>query len=731
MIRNGLLAVVLCFPATATARAQDGPPKPIGQFLTVRSPIDDTVTSRIRNVALDLAGKSERDNRPAVLVLEITPGASPFHHVQGLAALLSSVRLARVRTVAWIPETVTGNKVVVALACNEIVLHPDAELGDISLGEALEDSQRQFIQSLVEKRLNPKVNWPLARGMLDRNAEVIKVTIKGEKDPAGSRILNPKNLALIRENNPNATIEVDTIKESGSRGAFSGQQARALDILAVQTAEARAEVATIYGLPRRSMREERNTGTEPIARLIKINDMIEPTLQAFFNRQIQRAIADKANLLIFEIDSPGGLLTVAETMANDIASLEDRNIRTVAWIPREAISGAAIIALGCDEIYMHPEARIGDAAPIEMKPGMPFERAPEKVLSYTREVLRTLAEKKGRPPGIAEAMADKDLEVFQVVNRETGDTEFKTEAELHGAANEFGDKQRVPETRRDNLLTVNGRRAHELSLAEPPVAGIEELKQRLGLPAQVVLRAVQRTWVDNLAIGLSGGEAAFLLFFFGSILIYLELYTMTGLCGIGASLCFALFFWARWGQTAGWLEVVLFLLGLALIALEIFLIPGFGVFGVSGGLLVFASLIMASETMVGSVSMEGLARFERPTITLIGSLITVLVAATVISRYLPSMPLLKHIVLEPPSQEEISFDPRLAGQTESTALLDGDHSLIGQSGTAVSVLRPSGKARFGEDLVDVISDGPFINPDTAIEVVRIEGNRVMVRQLEG
>ncbi|MFP6767121.1 MAG: hypothetical protein VB859_03055 [Planctomycetaceae bacterium] len=581
MIRNGLLAMILCFPVTATTRAQDGPAKPIGQFLTVHSPIDDSVTSRIRNVALDLAGKSERDNRPAILVLEITPGASPFHHVQGLATLLSSVRLAEVRTVAWVPETVTGNKVVVALACDEIVLHPDAELGDISLGEPLEDPQRQFVQSLVEKRRNAKVNWALARGMLDREAEVIKVTIKRPDAPAESRILDLKDLPRIRENNPGATIKVDTIKEAGGRGAFSGQQARALDILVVQTAQARAEVAAIYGLPRRSMREERITGTEPVARLIKITNMIEPTLQAFFNRQIQRAIAEKANLLIFEIDSPGGMLTVAETMANDIASLEERNIRTVAWIPREAISGAAIIALGCDEIYMDAGARIGDAAPIEMKPGMPFERAPEKVLSYTREVLRTLAEKKGRPPGIAEAMADKDLEVFQVVNRETGDTEFKTEAELHGAANQFGDKQPVPETRADNLLTVNGRRAHELSLAEPPVSGIEELKQRLGLSPEVVLRAVERTWVDNLAIGLSGSEAAFLLFFFGSILVYLELYTMTGLCGIGASLCFALFFWARWGQTAGWLEVVLFMLGLALIALEIFLIPGFGVFGLS------------------------------------------------------------------------------------------------------------------------------------------------------
>ncbi|MDC0176047.1 hypothetical protein OAJ60_03830, partial [Planctomycetaceae bacterium] len=399
------------------------------------------------------------------------------------------------------------------------------------------------------------------------------------------------------------------------------------------------------------------------------------------------------------------------------------------WIPREAISGAAIIALGCDEIYMHPEARIGDAAPIEARDGA-FERAPEKVLSYTRNLLRTLAEKKGRPTAIAEAMADKDLEVFKVVNPKTGETEFKTRDELHEAKQEFDDRQRVPESRKDNLLTVNGRRAHELRLAEPPVSGREELKQRLGIPAVTELKRIQRTWVDNLAAILSGNGSAFLLFFFGSILIYLELHTSTGLCGIGSAVCFTLFFWARWGGTAGWLELALFLLGLALIAIEIFLVPGFGVFGVSGGLLLFVSLVMASETMTASFSVEGLQKFGAPTATLMGSLLTVIVVAVVISHYLPQMPLLRRIVLEPPDSGNLAFDPRLVGQPDPVGLLVADSELIGQVGGAVSVLRPSGKARIGDNLVDVVSDGPFINPGTSVEVVRVEGNRVFVRKAE-
>jgi len=721
------LSAVLLAVSSGLAMAQDPPAKPIGRFLTVRSPIDDSVVGRVRNLGQDLQSRSERENRPAVLVLELTSGDSPFYQAQGLATLLSSARFSRVRTVAWIPKTVTGPNVMVALACNDIVMEPDAGLGDISQGEPLDDPSMQFVRTLVEKRRNPKISWPLARGMLDRNTEVIRATVTSENKQVRVRVVGPAELKLLQESMPEATIETNRIKDAGDRGVFFGEQARSMDLLVAQTAKARSEVASIYRLPASAMREETTTTATPKVLLIKIEGIIEPLMQNFFNQQLRRARAEKVDIIIIEIDSPGGLLGTAETMADDIAALEDHGIRTVAWVPREAISGAAIIALGCDEIYMHPEARIGDAAPIEAKDGA-FERAPEKVLSYTRTLLRTLAEKKGRPKAIAEAMADKDLEVFEVVNPTTGDTEFMTEAELHESKLEFGEKRLVPESRKDNLLTVNGRRAHELQLAERPVSGREELKQRLGIPAVTELKRIERTWVDNLAFLLSGSGAAFLLFFFGSILVYLELHTTTGMCGIGSALCFTLFFWARWGQTAGWLELALFLLALALIAIEIFLIPGFGVFGVSGGLLMFVSLVMASATMTASLSFDGVQEFGPPAATLMGSLVTVIVVAVVISHYLPQMPLLRRIVLEPPGESELAFDPRLVGQPDPSGLLTADSNLLGQMGGSVSVLRPSGKARFGDNIVDVVSDGPFINPGTSVEVVRVEGNRVFVRE---
>ena len=711
--------------------AQEKPRPPLGQFVTVQSPINDYVSNKkVMPVALKLADQAEREDRQAVLVLEITPGPSEFHHVQGLTEKLTSVQLNRVRTVAWVPKTITGNKVILALACHEIVLHPEAEIGDISQGKPLQDSQQQFIKTLVDKRRNAKVNWALAQGLFDHQAEVLKVTLQKTGEEATVKIVSPADLKSIQENNPGAKIDVERIKEIDDPGTFSGQKARSLEVLAVQTAKTAGEVAAIYRLPRSALREKPVSSSGLIARLIRIDAMIEPMLELFVKRQIDQALAEKANLLIFEIDSPGGLLTSAENLAFEIAALEELDVRTVAWIPEEALSGAAIIALGCDEIYMHPDATIGDAAPIEIRPGEAFERAPEKVLSPLRKQLRTLAEKKGRPPGLCEAMADRNLIVYQVVHPESGETEYKTESELKATKTKFGEKQAVHETRKENLLTVNGQRASELNLAEQPVESMEALKQRIGVPADVELHAVQRTWVDSLVFGLNSGPATFFLFFFGAVLIYLELYTMTGLCGIGSALCFTLFFWSRWGGTAGWLELALFLLGLALIAVEIFLVPGFGVFGISGGLLTFVSLIMASETFVSQRPLDNFTSLGQSTGTLVGSLLSVIIVAAVISHYLPELPLLKHIVLKPPGNAEDGpvLDPRITGAGSPTELLEANDELVGQQGTAASTLRPAGKARIGEHLVDVISNGPFISPGTKIEVLRIEGNRVIVSE---
>ncbi len=476
-----------------------------------------------------------------------------------------------------------------------------------------------------------------------------------------------------------------------------------------------------------SLREQAPPGTYDHVALIDVQGMIDPLLDSFLKRQIDRAVADGAKLIIFEIQSPGGLLWNSRDLAYTIADLEDRDVRTVAFIQGEALSGATIIALGCDEIYMTRHATMGDAGPIETGEGGQFERAPEKILSFLRETMETLADRKGRPSALAVAMADKDMVVYEVTNKNTGDQWFMSDDQLHDAGDEWVKGRMVPETSVDNLLTINGVRAHELKLAERPVADLDELKERLGVPPDVRPKKVARTWIDDTVFLLNTNVVTGILFFLGIVFIYLELHFMSGLLGILSALCFGIFFWSKFlGGTAGWLEVILFALGFACLALELFVIPGFGVFGVTGAILIFAALVMASQTFGNLEPNQDFSEATRTMATLSTSIIAVIVMAMALSRFLPRIPILNQMILTPPGMDTLQSpdEPRL----HPGLATDDGNSYVGRTGTALTVLRPAGKARLGGEMLDVVSDGPFVQQGRPIEVVAVSGNRIVVRE---
>ncbi|MEM9703965.1 MAG: hypothetical protein AAF907_16115, partial [Planctomycetota bacterium] len=400
------------------------------------------------------------------------------------------------------------------------------------------------------------------------------------------------------------------------------------------------------------------------------------------------------------------LLLASEELSTRLADLEELGIRTVAYVPEDAYSGAAIIALGCDQIYMHPNATIGDAGPIETQDGQAFARAPEKVLSQLRKFLADMAERKGRPPAVCEAMADKDLEVFRVTNSRTGRDWYLSQLEIDTSNGEWVRGEVVAASRENNLLTVGGDVAHELKIAEPPVADKDELRMRLGIPPGSELEAPGLTWLDTLIFVLNTPFAMAVLVALGIIFIYIELHFLTGLCGILSVTCFGVFFWAKFlGGTAGWLEVVLFVIGLGCLLLEVFVLPGFGVFGVTGGLLVLASLIMASQTF-GNLSPD--ADFDKMTESvgyLSWSLVAVMALAFTLSKFLPSLPLLKSMILAPPGtpvdEDGVRLRPDLVEET-------GPATLVGKTGLTATMLRPSGKAEIDGEYVDVVSEGPLI-----------------------
>lgn len=726
-------------PAEAPAEPAkvETPKTPVAKYLTISSPINETLHNRVRNALVALQQQATQENRQAILVLELERGRSMFGPVREIAKELTAAKYGRVKTVAWIPSHPDGRRLdgyvgIVALACQEIVMHPDAEFGDIGSGAALDADEQQFVINMVEKRYNAKLNGSIAAALVDPSKTLVKVRL-GTKDAANNaapevKVINADELKRLQDGNV-PILSLETIKEPRDVAVLTGSRAKSLDIVVSQTAQERSELVDIYGFERQHLREDIGTGEAPNAKIIKVEGMIEPFLREFVEREIAEAENDRVNLLILEIDSPGGYVTDSVQLADRLAQIDPKRMRTVAYVPNRAMSGAAIISLGCDDIVLHPNAQIGDAGMIqETQKGGAFEFAPEKQLSPLRETLRRLAEAKGRAPSLAESMSAKDLQVFKATHRDTGRIAYKSDAEIQNSDGEWIKGPPVAECGNGQFLTLGGKRAHELGIAAEPVQDFQELKQRYGIPKDKIVPAAETNWVDTLVSILRSPGMTVLLFVVGILCIYMETHTSSGIFLIGAIFAFGLFFWANYmGGTAGWLEVLLFVLGCGFVAVEIFLIPGFGIFGIAGGLAIIASLVLASQTFVVPSTGEEFRELAWSMGKLSSAIVVTGVVAATLSYFLPQLPGLRNLILAPPGADGPQLDPKFVAASGATSSLIQDHELLGRSGVAYSTLRPAGKAQIEGRLIDVISAGDFIDPGTPIEVIEASGNRIIVR----
>jgi membrane-bound ClpP family serine protease len=207
--------------------------------------------------------------------------------------------------------------------------------------------------------------------------------------------------------------------------------------------------------------------------------------------------------------------------------------------------------------------------------------------------------------------------------------------------------------------------------------------------------------------------------------VYIELHSPgMGVGGFVAAVAFLLFFWSQFlNGTAVWLEVLLFLGGIFFLLLEVLVLPGFGVFGLGGGAMILASLVLATQTFVLPRTESQMVELRHSLTIVAASTLIVVAASIALRRYLPNAPVFRKLLLSPPPEEElIDLDYR-------ESLADYSH-LVGEQGMATTNLMPAGKAEFGGQLVDVIAEGLPIDRGAAIVVVKARGNRVLVRAVE-
>ncbi|MEY2542045.1 MAG: hypothetical protein QOI22_1647 [Verrucomicrobiota bacterium] len=430
--------------------------------------------------------------------------------------------------------------------------------------------------------------------------------------------------------------------------------------------------------------------------VVPINGEVSPSLLAFLRRALKTAESSGASAIVFEMNTYGGRLDSAEEITS---ALNHATIPTYTFINSNAGSAGALIALATQHIYMSPVSAIGAAAPVlPTGEDLPLT-AREKTISYWSALIRGSAMKNGHNPDIGEAFMNKDKEV------------------------KIGDRVIHP---KGTLLTLNAQEATEKINGKPLLAdgiadSIVDLTKKAGLKGNVV--SFNPSGFEQLALWITA--LAPLLLLGGIVGAYLE-FKIPGasLPGIFSAICFALFFLGHYlAGLAGWEVVALFVLGVALVIIEIlFFAHSTIVFGVLGVFLMLASLLWA---MIDRYPEEPFFPTGRMlALPLLNLLIAIVAAAVVIAflaRYLPRTSLYRRFALmtsNPPG-------PSLSGAPRefATALALSP----GMEGVALSILRPSGKARFADHVVDVITEGEFISPQTPIKIVQTDGMRVVVK----
>ncbi len=418
-------------------------------------------------------------------------------------------------------------------------------------------------------------------------------------------------------------------------------------------------------------------GDRPIVLVAPLKGTVDLGLAPFVGRIIDEAERDGADAVVLEIDTFGGRLDAGVLIRDRLLA---SRVRTVAFVHPRAISAGALVALSAETIVMSGGSTIGAATPVQLQPGGSASAVDEKTVSYVRKEFRATAERRGRPAQLAEAMVDADVDVPNVAPA-------------------------------GKLLTLTGDQAVEFGIADLRADDLPALLRVAGLDRAEV-RERSMNWAERAASAITIPLVGSILMTLGMAGLMIELRTPgIGVPGIVGFVCLALFLGGHWVvHLAGFEELLLVGVGLVLIVVEVFVTPGFGLAGVLGLAALLGGLglsLLGSGATVGAL----VASLGRVAI----SFVAAIAAVVALLALLPRVPIAGGFVLT-------------AGESPlATSSAEPTHSWVGACGRATTPLRPSGTATFAGERVDVVTEGDFVKAGVAVEVLRHEGSRVVVR----
>ena len=473
---------------------------------------------------------------------------------------------------------------------------------------------------------------------------------------------------------------------------------------------------------------------DALVHIVNIRDQIGSGIRVYIGNGIERAELANADAIIFDVDTPGGRVDAAVDI---IDAIQDTEIPTIAYVNREAISAGAMISIACDQIVMTSGGTIGDSAPVSVQ----GEEAGEKALSYVRTTIQSTAERQGHNAHIAVAMVDKK----RVLVRLTDGKIVSYRPDIYEEHRQNGKEMEVISAEGE-LLTLTTDEALAYRFAHGRADTLEELlamyqiveidgirkalteeavvqkQEELGAATVQFIKLLEGAATDEALVSLADRIVIFLTSpLISSLLLSLGIFGLWieiqspgfGVPGMLGLLCLGIFFGGHMlSQIDAQWAALAFVLGVGLILVEVFVLPGFGVAGISGIILMFGSIFYVFKSA-----------YQFETAILAFSSVIVLTAIFVIAAFylFPKTRAWKYLALATEMSSDIGYHS--AGDEDF-------QSYIGQTGTAITPLRPAGTIRLAGKRVDVLTAGDFIPSETLVKVIDVEGSKVFVEALD-
>ncbi len=746
-LRALLFAVIAAVGFSGITFSEDAPESkaaksPAGEFagkaLVVAVTTDDLEDGRRFHDLQKLLTQAREDKAAAVVFdLNVRGGAS----LEAQQRLLEELSALKLKSFAFVNPSALGTGALVALGTDTIYMAPTGIIGGAGVvidSEKNEEAQhRKLAQELsvlkararslakskghdsrvAEAFIDSELEVKIGDQLLSKKGEVLTLTA----DEAARRIDGKPVLAEAVVGSAEALLKAEGITAEVVR-VSPRDHARQQNLERISSSSGGTTPAAAKqpgGENRESesgkagaflgKRDQISYAGKIVRLTIGEEDLVTGKARfEFMDRTLKKARLDGATAVIFDMDTPGGFAWATEGLL--LNSLQDAGVPTITFVNTRAESAGAIIAMGTDTIYMRPAATIGSALVVAGGGADLPEALNDKITQMSIATIRNMAELKGHNPDIAEAFVtqDKEGKIDGVVIHEAGHVL--------------------------NLNTIDASRevGGRPVLANGVANSIEEVIAKEGLEGELI---------DAQAYGMESfahlvQKYSFVLIILGLAGAYTELKMPGfGVPGVVSLLSFGLFFFGNHaaGNLAGYELAVLLVLGLILIGVEVFILPGTIIPGLVGATLVLVSLVMAMvdsvdfayswEGLPGAESWGGIlgGAFVTVAAGLIGSVALLLVAM----RYLPESKAGRWMVLK----ESIAGGPSIpveAGAAVSGSGGGSRRSYIGLEGEALTDLHPAGKGRFGDLLLDIISDGEYLEEGTSLRVVTHEGSRIVV-----